>query len=624
MKKLNILLLAALVGFSAACTDEFEDINKNPNKVEELAPGYQFGGLQLNYAGNGHEEWRGNLIMTGPLAGITQCAYRSGESFGVADGFTEAKWSALYKNSVKNGMDMLRNLNAANKDGNMDAKIAETEIFLQLVFQRLTDLYGDIPYSEAGQGYNDLVYYPVYDSQKDVYKGMVSKLKTYRDQLLTVKGETFDASEDIIYGHMDNDSRKKAWAKLANSMLLRIGMRASTADAVWAKEVVEEAANNAAGFIDSYDNTVSALVKHSTVGGPWGIHENGSGSAINGKAGGFAYCFLGEEYLHMAQQRKDPRLFYVGCQVIFKEGDYSAWTGQTYFDPFDECARPGEPWKPVVFTAEKGGSTESFSVRGMMTVDGERVFCNYHLDQSLFEDKTYTPDSIQFYTLCGVNPKTIGNREAPTIVYGADETYYILAEAAAKGWNVPGDAKANLEKALRFTFAKYPGLYPSDGSPETYMQKYEATTGNKADYSAMTDDYISTVGAATVETIQLERWKSLLINNYEAFALWNRTALSVTSVKRPYNDSENFDVPAYTKEDMKDIKPGVVVPTDKYTSEPFHNGGDTGGYRPRRLDYPNAERSNNATNVKNAIAIQEKTYGNSGSNFISAKMWISK
>ncbi len=635
MKKLNIILFVAVLTLFSACTDQFETINDNPNRVEKLDPGFQFGKIQLMYAGNGHEEWRGNLIMAGPIAGITQCGYRNGQGFTLADGFSNAKWSALYTNVFKDARDMQLNLTAVNEDESQDVKLAQTDIMIQLASQRLTDLYGDIPYTEAGLGFNELNYYPVYDSQEEVYRDMVDALREARNTLLSSSNAPFGAQYDLVYGHLSGEEQREAWARLANSLLLRIGMRASNGDQAWAKGVVEEAAAHAAGFITSLDNKDAALVKHSTNGGPWGIHENGSGSAINGKAGGFAYAFVGEEYLRLAQQNEDPRLFYTACQIINESGNFKAWTGQTHFNPFAEAARPGNPWKPVVFNPERGGGTESFSVRGLMKAEGIRVSADWFIDAGRLgvndtirnEDKeilyvyNYNADYAQYRTLCAVNPETVGSRTAPTIIFGGDESYFILAEAAAKGWTVPGDAAANLKKAVELSINKYPTLYNESSSPETYMAKYAQTTGDTRSYEDMAADYIANLGAATEETIQLERWKSLFLNGYEAFALWNRTLVSVTPVGFPYDTDINL--PEYKWENIKDALPGVEQAPDTYFLVPFHNGGITGGVRPRRFDYPDRERMNNSSNLSTAIE-RQAAYGNAGDNFISTKMWISK
>ena len=43
-------------------------------------------------------------------------------------------------------------------------------------FMILTDEYGDIPYSEAGAGYNRNILYPKYDAQEDIYPEIIQEL----------------------------------------------------------------------------------------------------------------------------------------------------------------------------------------------------------------------------------------------------------------------------------------------------------------------------------------------------------------------------------------------------------------------------------------------------------------
>ncbi|MDC1105541.1 SusD/RagB family nutrient-binding outer membrane lipoprotein [Prolixibacteraceae bacterium] len=651
MKRLNIYIIAMIVGLLSSCTNDFESINTNPNTTNEINPGYQFVGIQLSYAGSAYEEWRGNLIMAGPLSGLMQDAYQSGEAYSTGGSFASAKWGSMYTNAIKNVTDMIAKMEESNVNGVNTAKLAQGRIMKALSYQRLTDLYGDIPYSEGGHGYDDRIFYPKYDKQEDIYKDLVKELTEARDILMETSANTFAQDEDIIYGHLANDSRAKAWAKLANSVLLRIGMRASSADLAWAQGVVEEAAANAAGYITTLSNTDAALIIHSEVGGPWGSHQNGSGTAINGKAGGFAYAYLGDEYLHRAQQMQDPRLFYVGAHVMqAKNGDYVAWTGQSYFNPFEEVARPGEPWKPVSFASARGASQSdawSGQYRVANGTDTTTVSAAYFIYERGFDesntDLDYSVDSVQYSILCGLNPGSIGSETAPTIVFAGDETYFILAEAAALGWSVPGgDALTHLKAADRLALEKYPLLYPTDGTPSKYMTLYQQSTGDGRTYATMTEDYLAQITDASIENIQIERWKSLLINGYEGFALWNRSAMNYTTngdaatTNIPYNPVSatrgRIDLPVYapgiiTATVLKDISSQAdynpnVFPTTIFSSILSHDGGTTAGVRPRRLDYPSNERTINADNVNEAI---QRQYGKADdSQFIMAKMWISK
>lgn len=85
----------------------------------------------------------------------------------------------------------------------------------------LTSLYGDIPYSEAMQA--ELGNYtPVYDNQKDIFKGILDDLKSANDLLSQVKSVDGAAATDLMF---QGDVLK--WRKFANSLRLRYLMRLS-------------------------------------------------------------------------------------------------------------------------------------------------------------------------------------------------------------------------------------------------------------------------------------------------------------------------------------------------------------------------------------------------------------
>jgi len=86
-------------------------------------------------------------------------------------------------------------------------------------------------------------------------------------------------------------------------------------------------------------------------------------------------------------------------------------------------------------------------------------------------------------------------------------------------------------------------------------------------------------------------------------------------------------LPKYSKGDLDNLVLGQEVAPRDYSDEPFHNGGDTGGVRPRRINYPNSELTNNREHVGEAISRQINAYGQvdgGSSHFITTYMWISK
>jgi len=93
-------------------------------------------------------------------------------------------------------------------------------IFKSLLWSIETDLYGDIYYTEGLRG-QDGILFPKFDNQKDIYPALIQNLKD-ASTLLAASTETIDKSYDILYA-----GDKTKWIKFANSLRLRLLMRAS-------------------------------------------------------------------------------------------------------------------------------------------------------------------------------------------------------------------------------------------------------------------------------------------------------------------------------------------------------------------------------------------------------------
>ncbi len=90
-----------------------------------------------------------------------------------------------------------------------------SRIWKAFLFQRMTDLYGDIPYSEAF-----LKPLPKFDTQESIYIDLISQINLGKE-LLSIEGdyETFGSADLIYNGSIDK------WEKFANVLLMRIGLR---------------------------------------------------------------------------------------------------------------------------------------------------------------------------------------------------------------------------------------------------------------------------------------------------------------------------------------------------------------------------------------------------------------
>lgn len=93
--------------------------------------------------------------------------------------------------------------------------VAAATIMQQFLYWTLTDAFGDIPYSQALQGIKNIT--PVYDTQQDIYKGILSKTAAAVASLSagTVEG-------DVVYG---GDVAK--WKKFGNSLIILAAIQLS-------------------------------------------------------------------------------------------------------------------------------------------------------------------------------------------------------------------------------------------------------------------------------------------------------------------------------------------------------------------------------------------------------------
>ncbi|MGZ3944237.1 MAG: SusD/RagB family nutrient-binding outer membrane lipoprotein [Mucilaginibacter sp.] len=86
--------------------------------------------------------------------------------------------------------------------------VAAATIMQQYLYWTLTDAYGDIPYSQALKGINAIT--PAYDTQEDIYKGILTKTAA----AVAALGEG-SVEGDVVYG-----GNTAQWKKFGNSLII--------------------------------------------------------------------------------------------------------------------------------------------------------------------------------------------------------------------------------------------------------------------------------------------------------------------------------------------------------------------------------------------------------------------
>jgi hypothetical protein len=291
---LGLILTLTMV----SCDEGFEELNLNPTQANELDPKFQFSYVQLQTSGERYENWRAVLIYSSTMIQHLSAlaTYWSGDKYLYNSGYSSSLFDRAYNNYIKDIQDLINNLETSGENPEM---LAMARIWRVVAFHRITDIYGDIPYSEAGKGYIDGITAPKYDAQEDIYKDMIAELESAIGQL-TGGGRSFGSADFVYGGNTDQ------WRKFANSMLLRLGMRMSKADPAAAEAAVRKAISG--GVMSS--NADIAMIQHSS--GPEGINQNGIGQV-----------FLADDNQRMSKtfidwmaNHNDPRIDVLGYMAV--------------------------------------------------------------------------------------------------------------------------------------------------------------------------------------------------------------------------------------------------------------------------------------------------------------------
>jgi hypothetical protein len=229
----------AVVSLAAACSHDLTGLNTNPNSPT-LAPATS---LFTNATVGAISRFNGSfqtLSMTSLYAQhIAQVQYIDEDRGRIRSTTIDALYTGAYINELED-FQKVADQGAAAKAPNTSGPAL---VMQSWVYQNLTDLWGDIPYSEALKVDAGGPLKPKYDAQKDIYSGL---LKTLTDASTAMKGAS-DAGlggADPIY---KGDAAK--WVKFANSLRARMAMRMQKADP--AKADAELRSAFAAGLIST-------------------------------------------------------------------------------------------------------------------------------------------------------------------------------------------------------------------------------------------------------------------------------------------------------------------------------------------------------------------------------------
>ena len=295
IKKIGLYLSMATVLGLGSCKSFFEDTNKDPEATEIATPKVLLPTIELNIAFSmGGDAARYSSIMTQHYEGRDRQFLGYQNYSWVPDDFSTL-WSNIYSGSLKD-LKLMRA--AADAEGNTAYGGIGCALEAYLLLQA-TDLFGDIPYSDAFKA-DEGNLSPKYDSQQDVYKSVGVLLDSARAKFARPsRGASPSSTDDFIY----NGSIAK-WGKFVNVLAARLALHQSKVDNTAYAKVRAELAKGS--FASNDDDAVLAW-------GPDGSLTAGPMAQYNGDR---YDAEINPVYTSLLEKMKDPRVVPFGGRDI--------------------------------------------------------------------------------------------------------------------------------------------------------------------------------------------------------------------------------------------------------------------------------------------------------------------
>ncbi len=211
MKFKYTTLLFMLVALIAGCTKDFEEINTNPNAPESTNTEYLMSDVLLSTA----YAYQENAVTRRPASAARYLTLVRNTGYDLLD-WGPVDWDDIYARLAVNKTFM----ETAQKRSE-NQYVAISKIMKAFNFGYLTDLYGDIPYSQALKSKEANLIYPEYDQQQAIYPDLLRELREAND-MLKANSQEINAKGDVMF-----KGKTLAWRKFANSLRLRMLLRIS-------------------------------------------------------------------------------------------------------------------------------------------------------------------------------------------------------------------------------------------------------------------------------------------------------------------------------------------------------------------------------------------------------------
>jgi hypothetical protein len=418
------LVAASIVAGLTACDNEkLTQVNVNPNQPEKVQSQTLFTNATLstmaNLRGSTFEHGLGALWVQH----YAEIQYAEADVNNPRGSTVEGFWNALYSGALQDYTQIL------SQSESSPSIVGPTLTMRAFLVEEMTDLWGDMPFTEASKGSANLT--PKYDAQAVIYDSLFASL-TKAASITTGAGEALLAA-DPVYGQaagLTASAQAAKWVKLANSLHARAALRISNADATKSKA---ELAKALAGPVMT-SNADNAFITY-----PGGTIANPLCTNWVGCSGTRDDQRISQRFVDTLKITGDPRL-------------------SKYAAPTTASQAAGATPCDSTFRGFPNGISEA----------GKAL-----LPKNTCTGKTMGLGDFSRPTL------TIRGQTSPSYIMTYSELLFIRAEAAQRGW-IAGDAKSLYEQAITASMQQW-GVAAADIA--LYLAKptvqYNAANGLK-------------------------------------------------------------------------------------------------------------------------------------------------
>lgn len=613
--------LAIVLSASLSACSKFDEINTSPTaaNADQVQIEYFFNNSLIGAQQDPHIAERVFVLYWKTAA---RQHFTTGFAGGTAnDGWSSDYWSYAsgWLNSVNTGIQIANDQVANGKAKEYTENLIQiSRIWRVYLMSELADNFGPIPI-EAFAGVN-----PKTNSVKDVYYFLLDELKDASSKINTsvvVPNDLkkFDAAYEFNYDK---------WIAYANSMRLRLAMRLSEVDASKAKSEFEAAVATNKLLINS-DQTFQVQEK-----GGWDALTGVMSREWNGQIlsttlnnlylglGGIESKTLLPASFHSNVKAEN----YAGKRML---GHYSTLTNDPsagyYFDGLPHSIDPrayktfyipGDVTNSIwsnypSWTSDASTTTVSFAASSgyntaAISADVKNTWSTLNIGDNGAKGTANGIRAVQIGKVPGL-AQNFRNSTNKRIFFANWETYFLLAEAAVKGWTTGTTAQAAYENGVKANFdywglSSYATTYLASekfnrvGTSVKFTHTTEPGSSHTVTY---VDGYTGATGTATMAypvntiykngTVRNDALTKIITQKYLANMPW----LPLES----WNDHRRLGLPFFENPSVENPLPTLPNLTNSnYMSNSIKNF-------PQRLQYPSSFREADGAEYANAVSL---------------------